>query len=105
MLRLQAEHLEEIQLTEANRTSRQPLSIILPSPPSQPADEGPTPLSSVGGRGSQGLTPPAGPGPNSDTALFYNGLFKNSFRRGLQGLLIRPKLTDFYSGKGFKQLS
>ena len=82
---LQAADSGEIQLVEQRSEQRPPLQVILPNPPVQPTPEGLTPLSSLGGRGSQGLTPVAGPEPCRDTALFYNGLFRSSFRRGLQG--------------------
>lgn len=66
--------------------ARKPLSVTLPQAPTEPSADARTPLSSIGGGASQGQTPLAGAGPTSDTALFYNGLFKSSFsQRGMQG--------------------
>ena len=83
----QAADPEEIQLTQQGGQNRPPLGVALPIDPVQPPSEGRTPLSSLGGGASQAVTPPDGTAPRSDTALFYNGLFRNSFKRGLSGLL------------------
>lgn len=89
---MQAADVENIVLAEAKEAQpagnagRPQLSIALPHPFTEPTPDNPTPLSSIGGRVSQGHTPLAGAGPTQDTALFYNGLFKSSFsRRGVQG--------------------
>lgn len=86
MFLLQAADVEEVQLTEQGRDNRPPLRVSVPSGPLQPANEGRTPLSSLGGAPSQALTPLDESVPRSDTALFYNGIFRSSFRRGLSGL-------------------
>lgn len=83
---VQVADLGEIQLTERGRENKPPLRVTLPIDPVQPASDGRTPLSSLGGRPSQAATPLDGPGPHSDTALFYNGLFRSSLRHGLSGL-------------------
>ena len=87
---LQVADPEAIQLAEQGRENKPPLSLDLSGLP-QPASDGRTPLSSLGGRPSQALDPLDAPGmdPRSDTALFYNGLFRSSLRHGLTG----PSLT------------
>ena len=85
----QAADPEEIQLTQQGGEGRPAIGVTLPSDPIQPASEGRTPLSSLGGGTWQALTPPDGPALCSATALFYNGLFRNSFRRGLSGLSLK----------------
>ena len=110
---MQAADTEDIMLAEAREgqpagsAGRSPLSIDLPQPSSEPTPDNPTPLSSLGGRVSQGQTPLAGAGPTQDTALFYNGLFKSSFSgRGRQGwcqtvTMLRPDIVktvcDYHS--------
>lgn len=90
---LQVANPEEIQLAEQGRENRPPLRVTLPNAPVQPAIDSRTPLSSLGGMPSGALTPLDGPAFHSDTALFYNGLFRSSLRQGLSGLalmLLKP---------------